>query len=364
MKISEIVKSLNQFAPIQLQEDFDNSGLNVGNPDDDVKGVLITIDVTPEVVEEAIEKKCNLIVSHHPLIFGKLKSITGKSYVEKSVMLAIKNDISIYCGHTNYDQIFSGVSSKICDKLELINKEILAPKPGILKKIAVFTPIAYADKLRDAMFKAGAGHVGNYDNCSYNIEGKGSFRGNDSTNQFVGEKGKIHFEDEIKIEMIYPEYLERNIVNSILEVHPYEEVAYDIIKLDNENKLAGLGMMGYLQVETDEKILLDKIKKVFGVDVIKHSTFLGKPIEKIAVCGGSGAFLIEAAKASGAQMFISGDIKYHDYFLAENKIMIVDIGHYESEQFTKEIFYDVIRKKNINFVTHFSEINTNPIKNY
>ncbi|MDR2009580.1 MAG: Nif3-like dinuclear metal center hexameric protein [Bacteroidales bacterium] len=364
MKIKDLIKEFNNFAPLYLQEDFDNSGLNVGNPDEEIKGVLLTVDITPEVVEEAIENNCNFIVSHHPLIFGKLKKITGSDYVEKSIILAIKNDISIYCGHTNFDQVFYGVSSKICDKLGLINRNILAPKPGILKKIAVFVPVDYAETVRNAMFNSGAGHVGNYDCCSYNTEGKGSFCGNDSTNPFVGKKGEVHFENEVKIEMIYPEYLERQILDSMINVHPYEEVAYDLIKLENANNYVGLGMVGHLENEKNEKQLLDEIKKQFGLTTLRHSQFLNNPVKKIAVCGGSGAFLINAAKNSGADVFVSADIKYHDYFLAENKILLVDIGHYESEQFTKEIFYDIIMKKNINFAVRFSKINTNPIKNY
>ena len=364
MKISEIINALNEFAPLPLQEDFDNSGLNIGNPDNEITGILLTIDVTPEIVNEAIVHGCNLIISHHPLIFGKLKKITGTNYVERSIITAIKNDISIYCGHTNFDQVYNGVSARICDKLNLKNRKILSPKSNILKKISVFAPISHAEKVRDTMFRAGGGHIGNYDCCSYNTQGKGSFRGNDSSNPFVGNKGEIHFEDEIKIEMIYPEYLERYIISEMLKEHPYEEVAYDLIKLDNKNNFAGLGMTGFLDNEITETELLSTLKKVFGLNTLRHSELLNKPVKKIAVCGGSGASFIEIAKSSGAHVFISADIKYHDYFLAENKILIIDIGHYESEQYTKDIFYDIIMKKNVNFAVRFSEINTNPIKNY
>jgi dinuclear metal center YbgI/SA1388 family protein len=364
MKIHEIVSTLNNSAPLQLQEDFDNSGLQIGNQNDEISGILLTIDITPEVVEEAAKYNCNLIISHHPLIFGKLRKITGANYIEKSIILAIKNNIAIYCGHTNFDQTYEGVSAKMCDKLGLTNRKILAPKSNILKKIAVFVPLSHAEKVRTVMFEAGGGHIGNYDCCSYNVEGKGSFRANENSNPFVGSKGELHFETEIKIEMVYPEYLEEKIVSNMLDTHPYEEVAYDLIKLDNKNNLTGFGMIGCLKVEISEKELLDKIKTSFGLETLRHSKLLNEPVSKIALCGGSGASFIETAKNTGAQVYISGDIKYHDYFLAENKILIIDIGHYESEQFTKEIFYDIINKKNINFAIRFSEINTNPIKNY
>ena len=364
MKIKELLYSFEEFAPLALQEDFDNSGLQIGNSESDIKGVLICIDITPEVVEEAIKYDLNLIVSHHPLIFSRLKKITGSDYIEKSIILAIKNNISIYCGHTNFDNVYNGVSAKICEKIGLKNLKILAPKEDILKKIVVFVPQSHAEKVRNAMFEAGAGHIGNYDNCSFNIQGSGSFRANESTNPFVGERGKVHFEDEQRIEMIYPSYIEKKLISKILESHPYEEVAYDIYKLDNKWKTVGLGMTGELEKAFPEKIFLNILKEKFNLSSLKHTNFLNKPIKKVAVCGGSGAFLISAAKHTGADIYISGDIKYHDYFLAENRILIVDIGHFESEQFTKEIFYDIIMKKNPNFAVRFSEIITNPINTF
>ncbi|MDD3860956.1 MAG: Nif3-like dinuclear metal center hexameric protein [Bacteroidales bacterium] len=364
MKIKELLYSFEEFAPLALQEDFDNSGLQIGNSESDIKGVLICIDITPEVVEEAIKYDLNLIVSHHPLIFSRLKKITGSDYIEKSIILAIKNDISIYCGHTNFDNVYNGVSAKICEKIGLKNLKILAPKEDILKKIVVFVPQSHAEKVRNAMFEVGAGHIGNYDNCSFNIQGSGSFRANESTNPFVGERGKVHFEDEQRIEMIYPSYIEKKLISKILESHPYEEVAYDIFKLDNKWKTVGLGMTGELEKAIPEKKFLNILKEKFNLFSLKHTNFLNKPIKKVAVCGGSGAFLISAAKHTGADIYISGDIKYHDYFLAENRILIVDIGHFESEQFTKEIFYDIIMKKNPNFAVRFSEIITNPINTF
>ena len=364
MKIKEIVSELNNFAPVQLQESYDNSGLNVGNLENEITGILLCIDVIPEVVEEAIRKNCNLIVSHHPLIRNEIKKLTGDNYVEKSIILAIQNDISIYCGHTNFDNHASGVSWKIAEKLNLKNIKILAPINNIVRKVSVFVPQNYAEKVRNTMFDAGAGKLGNYDCCSYNTDGYGSFKANENANPFVGESNKIHFEQEVKIEVIYPSYLENKIITAMLSAHPYEEVAYDVFTLNNKISFAGMGVYGEFEEDISELDFLKKLKTTFFVENIRHSKFLNKKIKKVAICGGSGSSLIDKVKQIGSDAFITGDVKYHDYFLAENRIFLTDIGHYESEQFTKEIFFDIINKKNVNFAVNFSEIKTNPINNY
>ncbi|MDD2634239.1 MAG: Nif3-like dinuclear metal center hexameric protein [Bacteroidales bacterium] len=364
MKVKEIISALEEFAPPQLQEDYDNTGLNIGNPNSVITGVLLCIDIIEEVIDEAIKSGCNMIVSHHPLIFGKLKKITGSNYIEKCIIKAIKNDISIYCGHTSFDSVDKGVSYTICEKLELQNLKILSPKKDFLKKISVYIPEKHVEKVRLAMFKAGAGSIGNYSSCSFNVSGTGSFKAGTNTNPYIGKKGQIHYEPEIKSEMVFPAHLESKIISAMLSTHPYEEVAYEIFSIDNEWNKAGLGMTGEPIMPLEEKELLKILKEKFNVENIRHSKLLGTKINKIAVCGGSGADFIKTAINSGAQVFISGDIKYHDYFLTENKILIIDIGHFESEQFTKEIFYDIITKKKPNFAVRFSKINTNPIKNY
>ena len=364
MKIKEIINSFDTFAPLALQEEYDNSGLQLGNLENKITGILISLDINSEIVEEAINNNCNLIIAHHPLIFNKLKKITGANDVEKSIILAIKNDISIYCTHTNFDKVNQGVSYKICEKIGLKNLKILLPEKNILEKIIVFVPQSHSDIVRKAMFEAGAGHIGNYDNCSYNLEGQGSFRANNDSKPFVGEIGKTHFEEETRIETVYPKYIRNKILQAIFKNHPYEEVAYDIYKLENLFENVGLGMIGELENEISETEFLQLLKEKFNTKAIKHSDFLNKKIKKVAVCGGSGAFLINTAKAHEADVFVSGDIKYHDYFLAEKQILIADIGHFESEQFTKEIFYDIIMKKNPNFAVRFSEKNVNPIKTF
>lgn len=362
MKIKEIVNYLNYYAPLSLQESYDNSGFIIGNSNEKLTGVLITVDVTEEIITEAVEKNCNLIVSHHPLIFKGLRNITGKNYIERTIIKAIKNDVAVYSAHTNIDNIKGGVNTKICQKLGLINCEILSPKPNELKKLITFVPESHIVEVREAIFSAGAGHIGNYDKCSFNISGEGTFRAGTETNPFVGKKNKIHFEKEIRIETIYPKFIENQLITALIKTHPYEEVAYDIYPLDNIFENVGAGMTGFLKKEKTEEEFLQMLKNIFQIKAIKHTNFRNKPIKKVALCGGAGSFLLKKAINSGADIFISGDFKYHEFFDAENKILIADVGHYESEQFTKELFYEILTKKFHNFACFLSEINTNPVK--
>jgi len=361
MQLKKITNFLENFAPLQLQESYDNAGLLVGNPDMKITSILISVDITEDVILEAIDKKCNLIVAHHPIIFGGIKKLTGKNYIERTVIAAIKNNIALYAGHTNVDSIIGGVNSKICEKIGLKNCKILSPQKNGLKKIVTFVPNDYLNKVSEALFNAGAGHIGNYDSCSYKVGGEGTFRALENANPFVGDIGNLHTEKETRIETIFPAHLQSRVVSKLIKAHPYEEVAYDIYSLDNENSDIGIGMLGELEEEMDEKEFLLKIKEIFELGVIKHTPFLNKKIKKVAVCGGSGAFLLEKAKRSHADIFITSDFKYHQFFDAEKKILIADIGHYESEQFTKEIFYEQLTKFLPNFAIYLSKINTNPV---
>lgn len=361
MKLRELTSYLESIAPPAYQESYDNAGLIVGTPDADIKKALLCIDSTEEVVQEAVKKKCNLIIAHHPIIFKGLKKLTGKNYVERAVMLAIKNDIAIYCMHTNLDNVHAGVNKKICEKLGLVNTEILSPKKQILKKLITFCPLKDAEKVRDALFAAGAGVIGDYSETSYNTEGFGTFKGSETTNPHVGEKGKRHHEPEIRIETIFPAYIEHGLVKALLEAHPYEEVAYDLVPLDNYHPRVGSGMIGDLAKPAGEKAFLQALKKTFKAGCVRHTNLRGRKIKRVAVCGGSGSFLLQDAIRSKADIFITGDFKYHDFFDAEGKIVIADIGHYESEQFTTELFHDVLSKRFNNFALLFSETNTNPV---
>lgn len=361
MQIREVTTYLETIAPPAYQEHYDNAGLIVGDPSAEISKVLLCIDSTEDVVAEAIENGCNLIIAHHPIVFRGLKKLNGKNYVERTVMKAIKNDIAIYCMHTNLDNVLLGVNHKICDKLNLINRSILAPKEGLQKKLITFCPVDDAEKVRDALFEAGAGHIGNYSETSYNSEGFGTFKGDETTNPHVGEKGERHHEKEIKIETIFPAYIEQSLIAALLKAHPYEEVAYDIFTLDNLHNLVGSGMIGQLESPVEEQAFLKSLKEKLQTACVRHTPLLGKEIKTVAVCGGAGSFLLSTAIKAHADIFITGDFKYHDFFDAEGKIIIADVGHYESEQFTTELFHDLLTKKFNNFALLFSKINTNPI---
>jgi dinuclear metal center YbgI/SA1388 family protein len=359
--LKDITNFLESFAPLGLQESYDNAGLLTGDSGIEIKSVLVTLDVTEQVVEEAIQKKAQLIVAHHPVVFSGLKKFTGRNYVERTIIKAIKNDIAIYAAHTNLDSIEGGVNQKICEKLGLQNCKILQPAGGQLKKLVTFIPVAHLNQVREAVFNAGAGNIGNYDSCAFTAEGLGSFRGNENANPFVGEKGEIHTEKEVRFETIFPGYIQGKVIDALIKSHPYEEVAYDIYPLDNQFERTGMGMIGTVALPVSETEFLHHLKFTFNTGVIKHTALKGKPVNKVAVCGGAGSFLLNAAIAAGADFFVSADFKYHQFFDAENKIVIADIGHFESEQFTKELFYELLMKNFPKFAVHLSEVNTNPV---
>jgi len=361
MKIKEITTYLESIAPLSLQEDYDNSGLIVGEPDAEVKAALISLDCTEEVIDEAISSGCNLVISHHPIVFKGLKKFNKKNYVERAVMKAIKHDIALYAIHTNLDHIEGGVNAKICEKLNLQHIQVLSPKKNILKKLVTFVPLCHVERVRTAILEAGAGHIGNYSDCSFNISGTGTFKAGDQANPFVGNINELHQEEEVRIETIYPEYLERKVLVALLEAHPYEEVAYDLYPLSNSFYQAGAGMIGTLETPMEELEFLQLTKSALRAKVIRHTALRGKQVRRVAVCGGSGSFLLPAAIAAGADVFVTADFKYHEFFDAEGKIVISDLGHFESEQFTQELLFDVIKKKFPNFAIHLTSIDTNPI---
>ena len=361
MKISQIIELLEDFAPLILQENFDNSGLQIGDASQKVKGVLLCLDVTEEVLEEALELDCNLIISHHPLLFKPIKRITGKTYIERCVIKACKNDLVIYSAHTNLDNAFGGVNFYLAEKLGLQNLRILSPKKEGLLKLVTFAPESHVETVRSALFSAGAGFTGNYDLCSFNVSGTGTFRAGEKANPFVGNLNELHSEPEIRVETILPVYKKSSVLRALLAVHPYEEPAYDFYSLANESDRAGSGIVGELPYPENEETFLQQLKNIFKLKSIKHSPFTGKEIREVALCGGSGAFLIPDAISYGADIFITGEAKYNDYYDVENKILLAVIGHYESEIVTKELFYDIITKKIANFAVHFSTTNSNPV---
>ncbi len=361
MKIKDIITSIEAIAPPVYQESYDNSGLITGNMQNQVEGVLLTLDTTEAVIDEAIEKNCGLVISHHPIIFNGLKTITGKNYVERTVIKAIKNDVAIYAAHTNFDASRLGVNQQICNRLGLQNTNILSPLENTLYKLVTFVPTNDADKVREAIFNAGAGQIGEYDSCSYNLEGTGTFRGSDSTNPYKGKKGKLHFEPETRVETIVPKHLKSKVINAMLQAHPYEEVAYDIYYMQNKYEQYGMGMYGNLEQPLDGKTFLTLVKKQLNAEVIRHTALLNKPISRVAICGGTGGFLLQNATGIKADAFITSDIKYHQFFDAENKIVMIDVGHFETEQFTKDAFYTLLNEKFPTFAFHKSERDRNPV---
>ena len=362
MKIKQIVSALERFAPLPLQDGFDNAGLQIGLTEAEATGALLCLDVTEAVLDEAIALGYNLVISHHPLIFKGYKSITGKDYVERCILKAIKNDIVIYSAHTNLDNAQGGVNYKIAEKIGLKNLKVLEPKENNLVKLVTFVPYAQADAVREALFAAGCGNIGDYDSCSYNLKGEGTFRAKEGTHPFCGTIGELHHENEVRIETILPIYKKAEVIKALLSVHPYEEPAFDLYPLQNDWLQAGSGIVGELDESETELEFLKRIKKIFEVGCVRHNKLTGREIQKVALCGGAGAFLLPQAIRSGADVFITGEIKYHDYFGHEEDILMAEIGHYESEQYTKEIFYSIIRDLFPNFALQLSKINTNPIK--
>lgn len=359
--LSDVAGYFETLAPAALQESYDNSGIQVGDPDQEITSALLTIDVTEAVVDEAIACGANLIVSHHPVVFGNLKRITGATATERILSKAIIHRIAILSVHTNLDNAITGVNQKIAQKMGLQETKILKPLKGILRKLVTFVPASHLEDVRNAVFMAGAGHIGNYDHCSFTSPGKGTFRGDEGTHPFAGEPGKFHTEEELRLEIVFPAYLESKITVALIRAYPYEEVAYDIYPVENSYMLAGAGLIGKLEEPLSEKAFLRLLKETFHSPVIRHSPLLSKLVSRVALCGGAGSFLTGEAIAAGADFFITGDLKYHQFFEAAGKIVLADIGHFESEQFTRELFYELLTKKFHTFGVRFSETVTSPV---
>ena len=360
MRVKDITAAIEAFAPLYLQESWDNSGMQVGDPESEVTGVLLCTDVREEIVDEALERGANMIISHHPLLFRGLKKITGRSYQERIVARAIKHDIAIYCAHTNMDSAVGGVNFKMAEKLGMTNAQVLDPQQGTQRKIIVFAPIEASAQVEKAMCDAGAGHLGNYDNCSYTMNGTGHYRPLNGAEPWAGEVGETHSEPEVRIEVLVNKALCGRVVAAMLKAHPYEEPAFDIIDLENTDKYAGLGVIGDVEPQ-DAQQFLEKVKQAFEVKSMRYSGNLNRKVSRIAMCGGAGAEFIGLAMAQGADLYITGDMKYHEFQGNEDRIILADIGHYESEHYTKEIFYDIITKKNPNFAVDFATNEKNQV---
>lgn len=362
MKIAEVIATLESLAPSSLQESYDNAGLITGSPDWTCSGILCSLDATEDVIIEARSKGCNLVVAHHPIIFGGLKKINGKNYVEQTIIRAIKEDIAIYAIHTNLDNVLKGVNGKIAEMMGLEKQMILSEKDGTLKKLYTFVPLAHAEKVRTALFEAGGGQIGNYTECSFNVEGTGTFKAGEGADPFVGNLHERHSENEIRLELVFPSHLQGPIIKALKAAHPYEEVAFDIVALSNPHPGIGSGLLGELPEALSEQAFLQKIRSVFGTPVIRHTAFTGRPVKRVAICGGAGSFLIANALAKGADAYLTGDLKYHEFFDANGRLLLADVGHYESEQYTIGLLAGVLAKKFPTFAVLKTEVETNPVR--
>ena len=349
------------FAPLPLQDGFDNAGLQVGLTDAEVTGVLLCLDVTEAVVDEAVALGCNLIVSHHPLIFSPLKRVTGATYVERCVIKALANGLAVYSAHTNLDNAPGGVNYRIAAKLGLQNVRILVPKEGALLKLSVYVPVAHADAVRSALFAAGCGNIGNYGSCSYNAVGYGTFEAGEGANPFCGSVGSLHKEEEVRIDTIMPAYIKGRVVKALMAAHPYEEPAFDIYPLQNSWNSVGAGIIGELPVAVGETAFLQQVKDTFAVGSVRHTGLLGKAVKRVALCGGAGGSFAGAAVAAGADVYITGEARYHDLFNYDGTMVVAVIGHYESEQFTMEIFKEIISGACPQVQVKTTSVCTNPI---
>lgn len=361
VKVRDIIAALEAYAPPALQEEYDNAGLQVGDREAEISSAVLCLDVTEAIVEEAAGLGAGLIVAHHPVLFKGVKSITGNTTVERILIKAIRSGIAIYAAHTNMDNVWGGVNFRMAEKLGLTSIRILDGMPDKLLKLVTYVPRAQSDAVKNALFESGAGHIGNYDRCSYSSPGTGTFRGDETSRPFCGKAGEWHSEPEERIEVVLPSFLKGRVLQSLLNVHPYEEPAFDLIALSNTWARAGSGVIGELPEPADEMDFLQRIRTVFQAGCLRYSRLLGRPVRKVALCGGAGAFLASKAAAAGADVFLTGEIRYHDYFDLEGRILLAEAGHYETEQYTKEIFYEIITKKFPNFAVHYTEVETNPI---
>ena len=360
MKIADILHTLESIAPTVLQEGYDNAGLITGSREWECTGILCTLDATPQVVDEAVARNCNCIVAHHPIVFRGLKKINGSNYVEQAVIKAIKNDIAIYAAHTNLDNVPDGVNGRIADKIGLTNRKILAPKQGILKKLYTYVPHEHLETVRNALFAAGAGNISNYSECSFTSPGTGTFKPGVGAEPFSGKVGERKEQPETKLEVILPAYLERQVLDALFTAHPYEEVAYEVIGLDNFDQETGSGIIGEID-PADGAAFLQMLVERFRLQLVRHTALPAGRIKTVAVCGGAGSFLISNALQAGADAYVTADVKYHEFFDAVPGLLLCDIGHYESEQFTVDLFIYIFLQKFPNFAVLKSEVRTNPV---
>ncbi len=365
MTCKEIIKYFEEWAPKEIAWQKDNVGLQVGSLNNKLNNILLCLELHDQVIDDAIKKNCNLIISHHPLLFQPLKKIDLQNDKNsKLIEKLIKNNITLYSAHTNLDFTKEGVSFELAKKLKLNNIDFLVHQNSNQYKLSVFVPVDFVDKVANAIFENGGGRIGEYTNCSFRTKGNGTFKGSGNSNPYLGEKNKIELVEEIKLEVLVDSWKLKKILTAIFETHPYEEVAYDIYPLANSNKNYGAGTIGELDKPMHQKQFLDYVADNLKIKNFRYSKGNNK-IKKVALCGGAGSDLVKDALNSGADAFITADLKYHTFQDANEKILLIDAGHYETEIHSLD---EVKRKlshytigKNINTKIFKYEGSTNPI---
>jgi len=358
--LAQIAKAIELRVPPALQESYDNSGLLVGRPEMVTGGVLCSLDLTEAVLDEAAARGCGLVVAHHPIIFRKLSRLTAGGHVERCVMRALELGIGIYAWHTNLDNIKAGVSRQMALRLGWEKGRVLRPLQGVMRQLTTFVPVGQAEAVREALFEAGAGWVGNYSHASFNLRGEGTFQPEVGSTPFLGERGTMERVDEMRVELVYPYWLEKTVLKALFAAHPYEEVAYNVLKLENKVNEYGSGWLAELPEPVSAQQLLLQLKTVFG-GMIRHTCDIGRPIRRVALCGGSGSFLLPDALAEGADLLVTADFKYHEFFEADRRILIADLGHFETERFVPQLMADILSQEFASFAVLISETPTNPV---
>jgi dinuclear metal center YbgI/SA1388 family protein len=359
--IRDIINVLETAAPLHLQESYDNAGLSCGNPYLECSGALVALDLTMEVIHEAILHNKNLIITHHPPIFKGIKQLVYGDAVSDLLIACIKNDICVYASHTNLDNVLQGVNGEIAARLNLQKTRVLQPLSGTHRQLVAFVPEKNEESIKSALFEAGAGTVGLYDECSFSTAGTGTFRPLKGSNPFTGKLNTRSNEQEVRLEFIYPVHLENRILEALHMAHPYETVAYSVYPLANKFGELGAGIIGELDEPVTVQHFFEQVKNKFHTGIIRHSEIFKPTISRIAICGGSGKSLIINALKNNADLFLTSDLGYHDFFLAGKQMILADMGHFESEQFTSDLILRLINEKIPTFAVQKAASKTNPV---
>ncbi len=368
MTVGKFQHLLEEWIPPATAWKGDNSGLQVGRTSAEISNILLALDVTLDVAREATARNANLIVTHHPLLFHPLRSLTEKSRAGEIALHLAERKINLYAAHTNLDQVLDGVSFVMATLLGLENIRTLSPLPGTLVKLAVFVPASHLEKVAAAMHAAGGGRFTNYQECSFRSEGIGTFKGMEGAKPFIGTKGVLERTPEVKLEMLVETWDLDAAMAAMFREHPYEEVAYDVYPLNNESSEFGLGAVGELPSPLPRGRFLALVKKAFGTPMLRYTGKTTKSVRKVAVCGGAGSELLPIAIRKGSDAFITADVKYHGFQDAERNLLLIDAGHFETEHPILRTLAlrvkEIVRREKATSKVFITTKNTNPVSYY